>query len=771
MSLLFAQVTPVDQAAAEAVWRLETTWRFAPWITVVAVAAIVLLIGYCYSRERSPAGRGYRLLLGGLRLTTFVLLVVMLSELLLAGSRSGRPRFVVLVDNSPSMSVADPSPDGDQVTRLEAAKQTLTDSSDDLLGRLADDYQVEVYAVASDRQPLAPAEGEAWADAASAIDVAADDSQTRLGDAIEATASAAGGPAPQGVLVVSDGRVTAGAALEAAAETARRVSTPLYFFGVGAKNEPPDIAIDDLLSEAVVFVDDLVSFRATLRTTAAVGGSVRVTLRREGDSKPIAEQTLQAPTGGGAQPVQLLHRPTQPGAFRYTLTAEGDEPERNNRNNALAHRLVVRDQQVRVLIASEGPSYEYRYLKHLLERDSTVKLGNFLQEADLEYASADPTAIERLPLRASELDEYDVAVLMDLDPRAAPRSFWRNLKAFVGESGGGLVLVAGPRNLPGRYGDLADFAAFYPADLGSAGVGETVTSAGFRLRPTPLGLRQAPLQLADSPAASAAVWRGLPELYWHAELGKLKPAAQTLATHPTASAAGGGAAPLVVSSYYGAGQVLVHGVDSTYRWRRQTGDAYFARYWVQTLRSLARGRLESAGAGLELAADREVYKPGEAVRLRLRIGAGQSPPAEGGDGVSVLIQPEAGPQQRVSLAPSPDARGVYEATLDRLPVGAYRAIIAGSGETAAQWEVAAPPGEMAQLSIAEDEMRTAAERSGGFYLPLDEAGELLAKLPPPRRPPVDSLPPIELWNRWWMIAGICGCLTAEWILRKRRGML
>ena len=145
-----------------------------------------------------------------------------------------------------------------------------------------------------------------------------------------------------------------------------------------------------------------------------------------------------------------------------------------------------------------------------------------------------------------------------------------------------------------------------------------------RVSPSSLGLQRAALQLADTLPETQQVWRRLPELYWHAELGPLKPAAQVLATHPSATASDSKPAPLIVSQYFGSGQVLLHAIDSTYRWRRQVGDVYFARYWVQAVRGLARGRLAASATGIELTADRRRYEPGDKIRLRLRADSSQA---------------------------------------------------------------------------------------------------------------------------------------------------
>ena len=141
---------------------------------------------------------------------------------------------------------------------------------------------------------------------------------------------------------------------------------------------------------------------------------------------------------------------------------------------------------------------------------------------------------------------------------------------------------------------------------------------GFVVRPTPLGLRLPPLQLGDTPAETEQIWHNLPPLYWLAEIDKLKPAAQVLAEHPTHTTSQGRHLPVIVGQYVGAGHVLFHAIDSTWRWRIGVGDVFFARYWVQTIRYLARGKLTS-GRGAELTTDRREYHRGETVQVRLRF--------------------------------------------------------------------------------------------------------------------------------------------------------
>ena len=267
MGLLAQVIDIATPDVTQAVWRLETSWRFAPWLTVLAVLGFVMLVSYCYARERSPAGKGYRVLLAGLRMTTIALLLVMLSELLLAGTRSGRPRFAVLIDQSASMGVVEPSAElppaitqhwrqtqqqrsgssaAGPPTRLEIAQAALDPRTSNVLSQLAAEYELDVYGFADQLavlgdQPERVAESAAdsqrspqqrWpSNRLAVLQVDSRATSTRLGDALEELLVQATG-SPQGVLVVSDGRVTAGRSLQAAAESARCVATPLYFLGI-----------------------------------------------------------------------------------------------------------------------------------------------------------------------------------------------------------------------------------------------------------------------------------------------------------------------------------------------------------------------------------------------------------------------------------------------------------------------------------------------------------------------------------------------------------
>jgi hypothetical protein len=78
---------------------------------------------------------------------------------------------------------------------------------------------------------------------------------------------------------------------------------------------------------------------------------------------------------------------------------------------------------------------------------------------------------------------------------------------------------------------------------------------------------------------------------------------------------------------------------------------------------------------------------------------------------------------------------------------------------------------MARVQMDAAAMRQAADMTKGRYYPLAEADRLPRDLPEGRQIPIESLPPLALWNRWPVLLVFLVLLVGEWVLRKRGGMV
>jgi hypothetical protein len=805
-------------AGDAATWQLDATWRWPPWATVLLVLFAIVWTVALYLRESSTVGRGYRALLAGLRISAIVLVLLMLAQWAIALRLTGPPPFALVIDRSASMGIDDHYSDSEltsklaerlssvgltEPTRLNLAKSVATADDGQLLAELARRYRLEVYLVAGGTERLPRLDDSAaLVSKIRALTTDAPDSQsTRLGDAIRHVLEDFRGAPPAGMLILSDGVNTDGLPLADAAHEARQKRVPLLTVGLGSDESPRDVELADVLVDDAVFVDDLVSFQVQIKANGLAGEQADVMLRRNGDASPLTQETVTLPRTGESLTVQLVDRPTEAGDTRYRVEIAPRSDEVNQDNNRQQRVVAVRDAKIRLLIIYGYPSYDFRFLKAMLERYPTVELSTYLQDADPDYTEQDKTALRSLPVGREELFDYDVIVIGDVDPRLVPRSVWPLLRSFVAEKGGGVAFIAGPRYLPWSYRGNADVGALLPIEFDSLPLAADNTlpaavSRGFTVAPTPLGLRTSAMQLGDTPTQTEEIWHRLAPLYWLVEVGSLKPAAQVLAvgpdtqsiamairqtaaspTYDLSSPASAGprnsALPAIIFQYFGAGRVLFHTIDSTWRWRIGVGDVFFARYWVQTIRQLARGKLTS-GRGVELAADRREFQRGEPVRLRARFRDVRLAPSATNE-VTVLIEAPGQPRRRATLRRNPTAAGVFEGTIADLGEGQYQVLLVepqlSGNPPSARFTIVAPPGELTRTEMNRAALTAAAETTHGEFFTVADANRIVDELPAGRRVPIENLPPIPIWNRWWLLCAFLACVTAEWVLRKRKGML
>jgi hypothetical protein len=789
-------------------WRLDYHWPWPAWLTLMGLAALFAAVVGIYLRESGQAGRRLRLALAAMRLAAIGVVLLMIAQIELFLQRTDLPYIVVIVDDTRSMTTIDSYDESarnslrervlrtlntSQLTRWNIARTVLGEKDGNLLARLAENHKLRFYYLSEMKESQ---RADVPGIVAELKTAAAAGDCTRLGAAIHSTLDELRGTTPAAIVVLTDGINTEGPGLLESAAYAGRKRVPLLFVGVGSDRPTRDLKLSDLEVEEQVFPGDLVPFRFKLTGQGLAGKTVSILLRRAKDSASDSPDQgevvgrIDATVGPDGQPQELVlpYRPTETGRFRYTIDVEpsGMTKELPVHHPPLARSIRVLEEKIRVLLVDGTPRWEYRYLRNLLSRDKTIDLSTHLQGADVDYKDSGGEASSEagggktlpvFPVSREELAKFDVVIFGDVNPLLLSPAALENLADFVDhpDQGGALVLVSGENFLPLAYRNtpLARLLPFDPAKVRNP-PNQPLTE-GFVVRPTEMGLSSPPMQLGETPAQSRAIWEKLPPLYWMTEVSDLKPAARVLAEHPTRLGVDGKPVPLIIMQYVGGGgKVLFHAIDETWRWRRRVGDLYFARYWIQTLRFLARSKLAEGGRSARLSTDRHDYPFGAAVRLQARFNDDRLAPLDDG-GVTVELEHFGSQTQNVQLHRTETGRGHFEAVLNNLPAGSYHAKIIlpplPPGEVStADFVVDVSQTELAQVQMDASVMRQAAKVSNGDYFTPSDAGNMIDKVPAGRLEPGEGLPPVPLWNRWPLLALTLGLLIGEWLLRKRKGM-
>lgn len=788
--------------------RIELLRPVSATLLLLAAAFVIAVAVRGYWTSGNPSLRGRRLPLL-LRLLTFVVLALMIGELSLTLRRAGLPYVALLIDDSESMNIADryadekqrkavpariakqfpspaqstgPAPTDAPASRWNLLRTLLLENDAEVLRRLGErSYRLQTFTVsdAARRLPDELPELRKTLGEAKAIGPA-----TRLGDGLRAALDELRGRPISAAVILSDGVNTAGADLADVAAVAGERKTPIFTVGFGETKKAIDVEVAELKVRDRVTINDPVSFDFNVLGRGVEGKKVKVVLRAADGKTPLAEKEVKLGPDDAGQPVRLTYRPTKTGAFRYVVEIAPLPEEATLTNNRVEAAVDVRTDQISVLLVESYPSFEFRYLKQMLVRDSTVKLTCVLQEADPDYPRTDPTVTTVFPVTLDELLKYDVVIFGDVDPDFLGPAAIGYLRDYVLEKGHGVVFAAGPRFLPQGYRGTP-LAELLPIDWAKS---EAPTakeqSRGATVRLTPAALEEPVFQLADDGSEPQAVWRSFAPLYfiWRAELKKT---AQVMVE--TYDEKDGTSRPVVALQRAGRGIVLFHATDETWRWRFRVGDAYFARYWVQALRYLCLAHDGGRPAVLRVADDQ--YELGKPVVVEVRFQDERFVPPSGE--VDVVVESDGRPNRTVRLAPRRNLRNLFETTLSGLAEGKYRVHLAeGTESPIAASNPSATPEKKEDPTTIRDEFAVVAARAesypieadftslnaaaaagkGGFFYWTD-LDKLLAQLPPGKLSPTEPLPPVPLWNRWFAILLLLMLLVAEWVLRKRRGLV
>ena len=808
-------------------WRIEgfpaylSNYRADRRLLAGVAAAAVLFIGFLYVLERRAAGRLSRVVVPMLlRLAAILyLLFVLVPQLRLAFDREGWPDVAVLLDTSASMATVDDLQESavrakaeelkkveglTQADRLRLAKLLLTKPDGDLLTRILTERQVKVhvYSVADQAKLVSemsdPADLDGGKDAVRKL--VPDGEASRLGDGVQAVLKAFRGGSLSAIVMFTDGVVTSGDDLPKAGREASRAGVKLYLVGMGDAKEPPDLILSDLKADDVVLKNDTLVFEARLTARGPnPPASVPVILYERQGEKLVekARQTVRPDPSGKPVPVQMSTVPTEVGEKTYVIDVPVQPSEAEAGNNRIERVvLVTESKKLRVLYIEGHPRYEFRFAKTLLERETdavagnkTVELNTLLLDGSPGYAEQDKSALRGMPTK-SELFEYDVVVFGDVDPAQLPKptQTFQDLADFVKVKGGGLLFIAGEQSSPHKLfaTALADLLPVVPSESAPADGSPPPSTdgaplvAGYRPKLTPFGQTHPLFRLATDETANARVWAGLRPLLWAASGYKRKLSAEVLAVHPDRPAEGfpGENHPLVLQQFVGGGRVVFFGFDETWRWRFRTGEEKFNLFWLQSVRVLARNRVNRA----ELRTDKQTaYRRDEPIRLTVRFP--DDAPAPAAD-VPVKVSIEriplggAGPvdAQMVQLAKVEGTRATYQTLLTRTPEGDYKFHLTDPAVTGAkpraEAKVLQPPGERERLEMNKAELTRAAGESGGKFYTLAEAEGLVDDLPEVARVPLNSpMPPIPLWNHAGSFAVLLALLAAEWVIRRRERLL
>ncbi|QDV28083.1 VWA domain-containing protein [Aureliella helgolandensis] len=752
---------------------LQATRPLPLWAAIVLLLLGLAFVGWIYSSERGRASRTKRVVLATLRLSLLALVVWMLGGWNWLRFTSERPELIVVLDHSTSMGTQDVEQGREAISRLDRGLDILSGVSGRQRRELSSQYQTRWIVAAEHSKPITAS----WTDPQGLREqVAADGAHSHLGDALGEVIERQVGTGTAAIVFLSDGINTSGRSLADAAQLARHAALPVFVVAIGRDVARPDLRVADVLVERDVYLGDQVVVELSVIATDIQQAVTTLRLRDKGNGRVLDESQVEWSATRNQQSVRLSFVPQQPGIMSLMVEASALEDESELDNNVQSFEVNVQDKVIRALLVFQTPSYEFRFLKNLLERSTeqsdqqsaSFELSSVLQEADASYVQQDASAIRLVPSDQATLDNYDVFIFGPCDPSLISRSSQQAIYEAVTNDGAGCIFIQG-QGAPALEWAGWPLAGLLPVEGGGTGLNPSPQTGTYRWSPTSIGQGSLPLQLEESPRQSLELWDRLPPLHSIGQVGGLKPGVQVLAEAIELSS--GAAQPLLLSQFAGAGRAALQATDETYLWASFEGsDAVHQRYWGQMLRWLSRGKLRRDGTDAELLVEPTQARLGQPIRFQLTL-SGETQQA---DSVELVLETTDRQQSTLKLNAIKPASKVYRIIEAELPPGNYRATYLGSGiEPLASEEfvVSAPPSEQANLRVDLPALKElAAQSRGKFYLER-QAEQLFEELPPGRTMRLGSLPPKPIWNHAWVALLFVTILASEWWLRRTARML
>jgi hypothetical protein len=732
-----------------------------PLLLVVATGAVLWTVA-AYRATRPDPGRRLRRILTALRGTAFVLLLLGAAAPVVSrlGSESLTPRLVVVIEDSASMAVEDAAGGRsrwDQARLMAAAAESL-------LAARGTPVEVEILG-GNGLEALEPLRSGYEPDGRGT-------DLNRLAD--QALRRAAGQPVPA-VLLVSDGQET-----RSAGPVRRPGGGPaLLVAGVGDPEGPADRLIRDLRHpESVHRGDDIVLEFLVDHRHEAPGGpqDLRVTLK--GPEGVLADTLLGAV--GGTRPVALVVPAAREGLLVADLSVSPLVNERFLANNTMSLAVDVKRDRARVLLLAERPGWDVRFLAQAAADEPRLAL-TVVQPSARGMVRADSLTSWTPPVGAEAWLTWDAVIVTGWRGDLA-RMDWQGLAEAVGRGRGLLVLPGGDALVPGMPGrPPAALEGLLPIEASGwawqAGSWRVDAAAGGGRHPLLAGLEGAP---ADWPPLEGLV------------SSALKPGA--VAVLEAAGRAGldrdGRPRPVLVTGSAGEGRIVWFGGR---------------RLWELAFAELAPGAASTDGregagrrllrnmlvwtaagdqeAGLTFIGRQSVHPEGEPIRLGVRWRDMRGAPVVG-RAANVTVR-RAGADSTAGDAATyalrPRSGGGLEAVLPPLPPGRYTARLRGAGD---------PPvtGDVLEFVVAGQSVEAGQVRRDQRRLDLLAAAlgteALDGDAPDAVRLLAAGLEGVDwsarqvmrrerwdLWAGWPFLVLVTVVLGAEWLLRRRAGLL
>ncbi len=738
----------------------------APWpaaLTWVLLAAAIVLSWLLYRQTAAVFTPRWRALFLLLRAVPLLLLIFIFLQpvLLLKSVIPQKGHVAIAYDVSKSMEIED-GPGGE--SRLDQVRNLLTPGMHPFLDELGRKFQLRFFRFSGQAERVAGFE-----------DLPRRGNITSIEQVLNRVAEEMSDVSLAGIVLVTDGADNRSTGLAAAAARLRAANTPVYPVGVGAGSLPRDAEILRVTGPRKVLKDSLIEADVTIRSRGYAGRKAR--LQVLAGSRPLQSTEITLGSDGEVKTHKVHFTGDAAGARIFTFRLDplgGEVVTQNNENNMLVR---IEDEQPAILYVEGEPRWVYAFIRRAAEEDRNLQLTTLLRQADgkfLRQGVEDASVLAKgFPLEKAELFRYKAIIVGSVEASFFSFDQMRLISDFVSRRGGGFLMLGG-RNSFGQGGYLnTPLEDVLPVNLRDAG---GTGNAGWReleykVRLGSYGKVHPVTRLSMDEDENAKRWGSAPALVGINPTAGVKPGATVLLEGILPDAQGTGPAVLAFQRY-GRGRAMALLTGSTWRWRMEQDhrDNFHELFWRQMLRWL----VNEVPDALALETERHSYSLEETVLLRAEANDASFIPLNNAQ-VNARVKSPSGQIAGVPLSWSVEREGIYQGRFKPLEDGIHEVSVDfdfGSrslGTARTTFRVAESGEEFRDAAQNTRLLSQLAGDTGGRYYTLAQARHLPEDISYVESG-VAQVETRDLWDMPAVFILIAAAVSAEWILRKRKGL-
>lgn len=719
---------------------MTVSFGFHPLALVLSLLVAAGLTYWMYRRTVPPVSGLRKGVLMALRFGSLFLILLLLAEPIvrLVQDEERLPILAVLVDSSESMDLRDEEADLDVGAAMRETLRQLPLNEIDgevrvyTFGRSANRIDANVL-----RQPDSLAFDQSRTDIAQALDQIRDDLDNEN---------------LQGVVLVSDGQYNTG---RNPVYLAEQYPVPIYSVVVGDTALRKDVQVRRVTTNDIAYVGLELPIQVGVRSEGFDNERATVAMYRDGERLSSTQVVL--PPGISEVSVDLTYTPDAAGLHRLTIAVDRFDGEVTYANNVENVSVQVLESKQRVLVLAASADPDLGAVRQMLGENPNIEITARTQRSQNSFYEG--------PF-PNDLSDFDAMVLVGYPGEQASQAVAERV-ARAAEDGIPLFFLLTRRtNLRLLTQVFNDVLPVNPVT-----VRPRYSEAALDV--TPEGRLHPILQISTVPDNG---WRRLPPLVYNESLWEASPDARTLATIRVRGV--GLDDPLLTIRKRGQTRSAALLGAGTWRWHNVPEDLDAVRsYWPDLLSNILKWiTTRDDDRPLRVAPARALFGGGEAVTFNGQAYDESLTPV---DDASLEVTVTAPDGREFNYTMNAIGNGRYVLDVGSLPEGAYayRAVGLRSNQ-----EIGTDNGSFAvgQLTLEFKEtradmglMRQLARRSQGEALMASEIDQLPTLLAASTFAPVTVRTERErqLWHYYAFLILVLLFLTAEWVLRKRSGMV